>query len=480
MTIWTPDISGHEGPKYRALADATAEAIASGELSEGERLPTHRDLAWKLGVTVGTVTRAYALAQAQGHIAGKVGRGTYVLPVQDRPAVPPREAAFDFPMAAFDQPDADSEKPSGPIVMNQNFPADPWVNDLLAQTMQRLANPQRLSTIDGYLPANGLRRHRIAARDWLRRFGVERDEDSILIVNGCQHGLSVSFLALARPGDTILLESLTWPGARTMAEMLGLKVVPVAIDDQGILPDAFEAACHECAPRLLYTVPTLHNPTASVLPEQRRRAIAEIATRHGVYIVEDDVFGYVIENAPPPISNFAPELGIYVTSLSKPVAPILRAGFISAPVGLVPKLAAAIRATALMTSSLNMEIATELILSGAADASATRQRARAAARQEMARGILGDAATSLSQCEGSHIWLTLPPLWTGEAFAAEALARGVAVTAGNAFAAGENSSAGGAIRLCISAESDQERIREGLEIIAGLLRSAPPAADPIV
>lgn len=478
MTIWTPDISGHKGPKYRTLADAIAEAVASGELQEGARLPTHRDLAWKLGVTVGTVTRGYALAQARGLIAGEVGRGTYVLPERERSAAP-REAVFSFPMAAFDRPGADPEMPSGPIVMNQNFPADPWVNDLLAQAMRRLAIPQRLGAIDGYLPSNGLRRHRVAARDWLRRFGVERDEDSILIVNGCQHGLCVAFLALAKPGDTVLVESLTWPGARQMAEMLGLKVAPVTIDDEGILPGAFEAACREAAPRLLYTVPTLHNPTTSVLPEERRRAIAEIANRHGVHIVEDDVFGYAVENAPPPISSFLPELGVYVTSLSKPVAPILRAGFISAPAALVPRLAAAIRATALMPSPLNMELAAELILSGAADAAAERHRQEAAARQDMAAEILRDAPR-LSHPNAAHMWLRLPPLWRGRAFATEAMARGVAVTPGSAFALGENSISEQSIRISVSAEYERGRIRHGLEIIAELLKSAPPESDPVV
>lgn len=478
MTIWTPDITGYNGPKYRALADAIGKAVDSGELPEGARLPTHRDLAWKLSVTVGTITRAYALAQAQGRIAGEVGRGTYVLSEQQRLAMP-RDTAFNFPMAAFDRYGVEPGKSSGPIVMNQNFPADPWVNELLAQAMQRLATPERLNAIEGYLPSNGLRRHRIAAQSWLRQFGIERSEDSILIVNGCQHGLSVAFMALAKPGDTILLESLTWPGARQLAEMLGLKVASVMIDDQGIVPDAFEAACRETNPRLLYTVPTLHNPTTSVLPEDRRRAIAEIAMRHGVYIVEDDVFGYVVEDSPPPISNFTPELGLYITSLSKPVAPILRTGFIAAPDALVPALAGAIRATALMPSPLNTELTTDLILSGAAGTAAERQRREAGTRQIMATDILGQVPR-LAHPNGTHTWLRLPPLWTGAAFAAEALARGVAVTPGSAFTAGENGSAEQAVRICISAEQDRERIRQGLEILAGLLNSSPPAADPIV
>jgi DNA-binding transcriptional MocR family regulator len=479
MTIWTPDISARGGPKYRALAEAIADAIATGELPAGTRLPTHRDLAWKLGVTVGTVTRAYALAQAEGHIAGEVGRGTYVMAQREPLTAQSRDAAFKFPMAAFDRPGENLGKCSSPIAMNQNFPADPWVNELLAQAMQRLARPERLNAIEGYLPSNGLRRHRAVARSWLQRFGIDRGEDSILIVNGCQHGLSIAFMALAKPGDTILVESLTWPGARQLAELLGLRVVPVAIDDQGILPDAFEAACREASPRLLYTVPTLHNPTTSVLPVDRRRAIADIASRHDVYIVEDDVFGYVAEDSPPPIGNFAPELGIYVTSLSTPVAPILRTGFISAPEALVPRLAGAIRATALMPSALNTELAVELILSGAAEAAAERQRREAATRQKMASEILGDVSR-LSHPNGTHTWLRLPPIWTSAAFTAEALARGVAVTPGNAFAADENSTTEQAVRVCISAEQDRERIRQGLEIIAGLMKSTPPAADPIV
>jgi DNA-binding transcriptional MocR family regulator len=478
MTNWAPDLSDYSGPKYRALAEAIGKAVDSGELPEGTRLPTHRDLAWKLGFTVGTITRAYALAQSEGRIAGEVGRGTYVCSEAQRSAAP-RDASFNFPMSAFDRHGVESGKSSGPIAMHQNFPADPWVNELLAQAMQQLATPERLNAIEGYLPANGLQRHRAAARTWLQRFGIDRREDSILIVNGCQHGLSIAFMALAKPGDTVLVESLTWPGARQLAGMLGLKVAPVTIDDYGIVPEAFEAACRETAPRFLYTVPTLHNPTTSVLPEDRRRAIAEIAKRHGVYIIEDDVFGYVVEDSPPPISNFAPELGLYITSLSKPVAPILRTGFIAAPEAMMPVLAGAIRATALMPSPLNTELTAELILSGAAEAAAERQRREAAARQRMTDEILGHASR-LAHPNGTHSWLKLPPLWTGAAFAAEALARGVAVTPGNAFAASEDNSAEQAIRFCISAEQNRERIRKGLEVLAGLLASAPPTTQPIV
>lgn len=483
--MWTPDLSARTGPKYRSLANAIGEAIAAGDLAPDTRLPTHRDLAWRLGVTVGTVSRAYALAQAEGWIAGEVGRGTYVRAKCGRPAFPrigrpAGPARDDTARSAVDHFGLDRGVEPGPIRMNQSFSSSPHVTEILATAMQRLATPERLNDIEGYLPSNGLARHRAAGLVWLRQFGVERDEDSVLIVNGCQHGLTVAFLALAKPGDTILIESLTWPGARQLAAFLDLRIMPVAVDEHGILPDAFEAACRATSPRLLYTVPTIHNPTTTIMTEDRRRAIVRIAGEHGVHIVEDGVFGFAVEDAPPPFTSFAPELALYVTSLSKPVAPMLRTGYISAPAELVPTLAAAIRATSMMPAALNTELATALIESGDAADAAGRQRREAAARQLMAAEILGDAPRQ-THPSATHFWLKLPEGWNAATFAAEALARGVVVTAGEAFAAEPGSAAGQrAVRVCLGAEGDRDRIRDGLRILSSLLTERPPTEESVI
>lgn len=477
MTIWLPDLSTRTGPKYRVLADAIGDAVTSGELPLEERLPTHRDLAWRLGVTVGTVSRAYALAQAEGWIAGEVGRGTYVRAERGKSVIP-REAPAGMPMSL---PQGGSEMSGkGPIRMNLSFQSNPAATAVLANAIRQLASPEKLSRIAGYLPFNGLPRHRAAGLAWLRQFGVERDEDSILIVNGCQHGLTVAFMALARPGDTILMESLTWPGARQLAAFLDLRIVPVAIDQHGILPDSLEAACRASNPRFLYTVPTVHNPTTAVMPEDRRREIARITGEHGVYIVEDGAFGFSVEDAPPPFASLAPTLALYVTSLSKPVAPMLRAGYISAPPELVPSLAAAIRATTMMPVALVTELATDLIESGEAADAAGRQRREATARQHMTAEILGNAARQ-THPSATHFWLTLPDGWTPAAFTAEALARGVAITAGDAFAAVPGGADGQqSVRVCLGAESDRGRIGEGLRTLSSLLAERPPADESII
>lgn len=481
--MWVPDLSARPGPKYRSLAAAIGETIAAGALSPGTRLPTHRDLAWRLGVTVGTVSRAYALAQSEGWITGEVGRGTYVRTPHDdspsgltgRPVASTRAGG-----ATVDHFGLDRDANRGPIRMNQSFSSNPAVMEMVAHAMRRVATPGRLAKIDGYLPSNGLVRHRATGLAWLRRFGIERDEESILVVNGCQHGLIVSFLALSDPGDTIVVEALSWPGASQLALQLGRRAVPVDIDEQGIVPEAFEAVCRNVNPRLLYTVPTIHNPTTAIMPEDRRRAIARIAGKYGVHIVEDGVFGFLAEDTPPPMASLAPDLALYVTSLSKAVAPLLRVGYVCAPPKVVPRIAAAIRATTLMPPGLATELVTDLIESGEAADAAGRQRREAAARQHMVAEILGDVPRR-THPNATHVWLALPDHWSAAGFTAEALARGVAIVAGDAFVAEAGSTIGQqAVRVCLCAESDRGRIRDGLKILSSLLPERPPTEESVI
>lgn len=480
MTNWMPDIAERSGPKYRAIAEALADDIAARTVPAGARLPTHRDLAWRLGVTVGTVSRAYALAQSWGLIAGEVGRGTVVLPELRARPLPP-----DGPAGKYDRglsPDRTffpGLARSGAIEMSRNFPTDERLGEVLARGLRRIADPATLAHFDGYQPPNGAELHRRAGVDYLKRFGLEVDAESVLVVNGCQHGLSVAFSALARPGDTVLMETLTWPGAIRLASMLGLRARAVEMDEDGLRPDALDAACREGRVRLLYSVPTLQNPTTSVMPEDRRREIAAIARTHDVTIVEDDVFGFLAEGAPPPIAAIAPDITVYATSLSKSVTPALRIGYLTGPRSLIPELASVIQSSMIMAPMLGAHLAAELILSGAAAESADRQCKMAADRQALASDIL--SGQSMNTHPGaSQFWLHLPAQWRTREFVTEAMARGVAVSPGDAFAVEASESDPHAVRICLCSEPSRERIAEGLEILAALLASHPGATTPIV
>ncbi|MBX6321736.1 MAG: PLP-dependent aminotransferase family protein, partial [Rhodospirillaceae bacterium] len=293
MTMWVPQLSGRSGPRYVAIAEALAEDVRGGRLRPGDRLPTHRELAYRLGVTVGTVTRAYAEAERRGLVRGEVGRGTYVL---GPPAAMPWQAARGRTEAA----------PPASIDLSTNIA---WPGDAeadLARTLARLAEGD-LAGLLGYQPAGALPAHRAAAAAWIAlERGMPVAPEQVLVTGGGQQAMAVALTALARPGDLVLTEQLTYPGMRVLANRLHLRLQGVAMDEDGLIPEAFAAACRAGAPRVLYCMPSVQNPTGALMPEARRRAIAEIALDHDVAIVEDDVYGFLAPDGPAPLSVHAP------------------------------------------------------------------------------------------------------------------------------------------------------------------------------
>lgn len=454
MTNWTPELEGRAGPRYRAIADALADDVAAGRLAAGARLPTHRDLAYRLGVTVGTITRAYAEAEKRGLIGGEVGRGTFVLGTV-RSAFQPEPLTW--------------TPPAEPSVINMTVLRSPQQDaaQALAGTLASIAASGNLDVLVGYAPHAGLPAHRAAGAQWLARWhNVSVPPGWVLLATGAQNAMAVATAAVARPGDVVLTERLTNYGMKALCATLGVHLEGVAMDDDGLLPEAFDAACRRLAPKALYTVPTLHNPTASVMPAARRAEIAAIARRHEVVIVEDDVFGFLLDGVEP-IQAFAPEQTIYLTSLSKSVAAGLRLGYLVAPPALMPRIESTVRALQYSVPPLPAEVATRWIADGSADRFVERQRSEDAARQRIARSILPAAAVA-GHPASEHLWLVLPEPWRRDDFLAEARRRGVLVTGGDAFAVGRGSSPHAVrIGLCMPAERDE--VARGLRILADVL-----------
>jgi DNA-binding transcriptional MocR family regulator len=142
---------------------------------------------------------------------------------------------------------------------------------------------------------------------------------------------------LLEPVDVVAVDSLTYPGFKLAAEINRLELVAVPAAGNGPDLDALAALCKRRRVRAVYTMPTLHNPLGWVMSWTRRRELVAIARRHGLLIIEDAAYAFLVENAPPPLASLAPELTAYVSSLSKSVATGLRVGFIHAPARFVPK-----------------------------------------------------------------------------------------------------------------------------------------------
>jgi DNA-binding transcriptional MocR family regulator len=449
MTIWQPDLSQLRGPRYLAIVDALSIDVKDGRLSEGDRLPTHRDLAYRLGVTVGTVTRAYAEAERRGLIKGEVGRGTYVRTTR-------RSAALVVP-----EPRSGEEL----IDLSMNFPVRHDADALLSEGLQQMIGRAGVGCLLDYQPHAGRPEHRAAGAAWIRRHGLEVPPEQIVVTAGGQHAMAVVLGTLAGPGDVVLTESLTYHGVKALADLFRFELVGLAMDSQGILPDAFEKACRAGRARALFCMPSLQNPTGAHMPAERRGEIAEIARRYGVAIVEDDIYGFLVENGPAPLVTHAPELGFYLASLSKAIAPGLRVGYAAVP----PDWTTAVRATTIMAAPPMAGLASHWIADGTGDRLAAHYRNEAIARQPIGREMLRDFPYAAHPA-GFHCWLTLPEHWTAPHFAAEARQRGVVVTPAEVFAVG--SRAPRAVRICLAAARDRDELRRGLAIIADLARKA--------
>ena len=450
--MWLPKLESRRGPVYRAIADALDEDVQNGALRAGMRLPPHRDLADHLGVTVTTITRAYAEASRRGLTSGYVGRGTFIRG---------NEAEERSPEAApFD------------LSINILMP-DKEVANLQPRLFQRRVLPW--TQILGYIPSRGHLRHRQAMAAWLARGGLIVEPDHIVLTAGAQHSLSVALSALLKPNDTLLMEELTYSGARAIAHQQHLKIRAVAMDAEGIRPDALEAACRSTRARALYCMPRLQNPTSAIMSDRRRRQIAAIAEKYRLAVVEDDVYGFVSPEKAP-LAALIPHRTVYVTSLSKSLFPGMRLGCVSAPPELLEGITGAVWASMIMASPIGADLLSGWIEDGTAARIAEWKRHEFAARQAMARRLF-EGERMQTHPSSPHIWLPLPSRWSSESFAAQTRARGVILNASTQFSVADQPAR--AVRVCLGPPRTRPGMEQALTIIRQTLAGQPATARAV-
>ncbi|QQS12082.1 MAG: PLP-dependent aminotransferase family protein [Rhodospirillales bacterium] len=407
---WRPTLDpGAATPLYVTICNQLAADIASGKLEPHTKLPTHRDLAWTLQCTIGTITRAYAEAERRGLVHGEVGRGTFVRP----PALPWPDPVV---RKSLENPTGDPRAdlgaaPARIVDLAMNWTADVGADELLRKTLADISTSKDIASLLEFNGRNGLARHREAgARLLARRYKLPDpttrtkgavpssgpvDPERVLIAAGTQHALMVTLAALAAPGDAILVEDLTYPGIVSLARLMRLRLKPLRCDSDGPMPGAFDAACRAGDARALYLVPVQHNPTGRTIGEQRRRELARIAAAYDLPVIEDDIYGYFPTDAPLPIAAFAPDHVIHLAGLSKAGAPGLRIGFLHAPPKLIGRLAAAMAAASWTAAPLAAEVAARWIDDGTLEEVLRRKRVEARKRFELAAQIFRDAGVAV-------------------------------------------------------------------------------------
>ncbi|KAA2214307.1 aminotransferase-like domain-containing protein [Teichococcus oryzae] len=465
---WIPAISPAARPLYRAIADALENDIHSGRLAVGTRLPPQRLLADALGIDFTTVSRAYTEASRRGLVEGRVGQGTFV-----RPGIRAAQAASRMPSALGHPAPASLADPRMNV---PPLPEGPEWRERIRQGIGAFAASADPALLLRYQQAGGAEADREAGAAWLTgRVAVPAER--LLVCAGAQGALLALLSMLCEPGDLICCEALTYPGFRSLAAHLRLRLAGLAMDSHGLLPDAFEEACRGQRPKALYCIPTLHNPTIATLPLARRQALVAIARRHGVPIIEDDAYGALLPGAPPPMAALGPDIVYHVSGLAKCVSPALRIAYLAVPdARQAGRLSGAIRATVGMASPVTAALATRWIGDGTAAAILAGIQAETAARHAIAADML-PAAQMAADPAAFHLWLRLPAGWSRGEFMSRLRPAEIGMVSSDAFALSVPPEA---LRIALGAPPGRQELRAGLRHVADLLAQAPAMSWLIV
>ena len=453
MIDWTPVLGNSGKPRYLEIAEAIGAAVAEGALEPGDRLPPQRRMAERLGIDFTTVSRAYAEAQARGLIESHVGRGSFVRARLPAPAIS-GEAADPRRMREED--------------LAMNMPPEPQDPELLGRMKEGLAAVSaNLVPLLRYQSATGSAQDKEAASSWLSMRGMVPRLDRIAITPGAHTTMMAIFSTIARPGDKILCEAITYPGLRAIAAKLGLSLIGLAMDRDGITPAALDEAIAQHQPAALYLNPTLHNPTTLTMPQSRRIEIAERVIAHRLALVEDDAYGFIPAQAPAPFATLAPDLTWHIGGLAKCIGAGLRLAFTVAPDARAAfSLAQALRTLAVMPSPLSAALVTRWIEDGTADSIHRFIRAETVVRQKIASEVLQGLEFD-SDPNAFNIWLKLPPGASRAEMMGRMAGRHVGLMPSDAFTV--SGEADERLRVCLGGAIGHEQLREGLLFMAGTL-----------
>jgi DNA-binding transcriptional MocR family regulator len=311
-------------------------------------------------------------------------------------------------------------------------------------------------------PFGGSRRNRELAAEWLR-VPVER----AWICEAGHHGLMASVLAAGLPGKTIAVEEITYPWFVRGAAQLGVRMVPVSLDNDGIDPQALRAVLAREKVSAIYSMPTHHNPLGLVSPVGRREEVAAIAREHDLFVIEDAAYSFLADDEPPRYIDLAPERSFYVASLSKRFVPGLRTCFLAAPESLGAQAELALRTLTSGSSHLLTSLGCEMAHDGTLDAMIARKRKVGAQRLGTALEIL-DSFEVTTGPSSWHLVVALPEHLTSEATERICEENGVLITGLHWFTA-PGAEVPRSVRVALGGETEWSRVEEGLKIFKRLI-----------
>jgi DNA-binding transcriptional MocR family regulator len=466
------------------IARAFEDRIGSGLLRPGDKLPSVRELAGRLGVSLVTASKSYTLLDVRGTIDCAQGKGCYVT----------RKAARQDPLEAAPSADPYLWQLSVPDYLPraqlwnyyQNVPARLQLHlsaiqrellpskDIMRQMQSIMSEDHALLTAYGSF--QGDERLRAALAALLRMVGIRVSEKDILVTSGAQQGIDLVARTFVGPGDVVVMEAPTYNGAIDVFASRGARIVTVPVDGRGMDVNLLARVCDQVKPKLIYCVPTFHNPTGTTMPSTRRKQLYELAESLNCLIVEDDPYSDMYFDAPPPrpIKSFdTTGHVIYIKSYSKLLAPGCRIAAVAASGPVLQRLIAAKTAADLGSPLLTQKAIYSFLSSNKFHAYTASIRKVLSSRHALALSLLRKHCPKGVQWTpadgGLHLWLTLPPggLADHELFIA-AGREDISVLPGSVCYAGEMSLRH--IRICFT-YVPEDALRESIAKLGALMRS---------
>jgi DNA-binding transcriptional MocR family regulator len=442
-----------QDPIYKRVADHISQEILSGNICKGQKLPTHRQLANHLNLNITTITRSMGVLLDDKLIETSAGRGTRV--------ALHHQGETQFQSSPSNDPSI--------IDLTVNRPSTDSFDYLLAEVLSDISSDVRFSSIKDYQPSQGPVWARKAMTWWARSLGVNASINQIVLCGGAQQALTVTLSALFKPGDVIYTDSYTYQGLIGACKASDIELVGINTDRNGISIPALSKAVKEKSPNAVFITSSTQNPTTATLSLATRKKIVSIAEKYDFLIIEDGVYQPLLDIKIEPIINLAPERTIYISSLSKCIAPGLRAGFIVSPPHFVDDISTSLRINCWCTSTLTALVTTILIESGKAGDLVVVQREELRARHAILTKYKGDCEIWTSS-NSPHVWFSLPDSWTDIEFAKACMSQRVAILPGAEFNLNKESNKQG-VRVNLAAAVNREQLKTALDIIVTVLQS---------
>ncbi|MEP2782054.1 MAG: PLP-dependent aminotransferase family protein [Pseudoruegeria sp.] len=462
-TIWFPDLTDIDGPKYQVLTESIRQAVLESHLKPTEKLPPVRELAWALKITPGTVARAYKILVDEGVLKAEVGRGTFVaeqnlledLLLQFNPKTLPWVEHVDL-------------RSPGLPELGQGI--------LLKDALVDMASGPLDSMYHNYPNDHSDRPAREAVYNWLDTQDLGPFEpDDIVLTHGGQNAITLIFQTVLRGSDPVVFtEELSYTGFRHAARLSRAKIVSIPSDDEGLRPDLLHEAIHTYGGQILCTSPENHNPTVEQTTMRRRQELAEVISRHKLHVIEDDCYRMGRDRLPG-YRALIPESAWYISSLSKELTPSLRVGYAVAPKGLANDLRRTRQHSSFGLAVPVAQMAERVLNDPRSVGVAKAVQERVDDYVRIAVNVLG--GFDLSWRNGVPLlWLRLPRGWRASAFCRAAEREGVYVRSADDFVLIDGK-APHAIRIAINGRISPEQFEKGLQVLVRLLSNPADAIE---